>query len=456
MTLIKGSTTERIAHFAASLTADAIPQDVLDRALDLFVDFVGSIIRAAHDADSSQSIISMVEVLGLSGGDTCTVFGLERRFGPAAAALLNGAFGHSLDFDDTHADSSLHPSAPVVPAALAAAEMSGASGMALLTGIVAGIETCCRLGLALDPTAHYARGFHPTATAGTFGACVAAGSVLGLSTEQMTSALGVAASQASGSLQFLSNGGWNKRYQVGEAAMKGLIAATLAANCFKGADRAIEGKHGFLIGYTDGAVESRATDGFGETWETLRVGVKLYPACRYTHAAVDGILELAAALDLSPNDVEAVTIGLHCNGITLVGEPIDEKRRARSIVEGQFSMPFATAVALVRRRFGWDDYDLLGSSEIDAISDKVVVVRDESLENLSHPFGSTLSLLARGRRHDLRIANPSGEPATFPDRDVLSDKFRTLAQTVLNASTEPMLAKLREIPSAGDVRAWLA
>ena len=161
-----------------------------------------------------------------------TVFGDSKTWTPAVAALLNGALGHSLDFDDTHADSSLHPSAPVVPAAFAVGEMVGASGRDVLTAIVAGYEVCCRLGNALDPTSHYARGFHPTATAGTYGAAAAAGKLFGLSKDQIISAFGVSGSQAAGSLQFLVNGAWNKRYQVGAAAMNGVIAATLARNDF--------------------------------------------------------------------------------------------------------------------------------------------------------------------------------------------------------------------------------
>src|SRR6202000_692204 len=116
--------------------------------------------------------------LGPDGKGEVTVFGDSKTWSPAVAALLNGTLGHSLDFDDTHADSSLHPSAPVVPAALAGGEMTGASGREVLTAIVAGYEVCCRLGNALDPTSHYARGFHPTATAGTYGAAAAAGKLL--------------------------------------------------------------------------------------------------------------------------------------------------------------------------------------------------------------------------------------------------------------------------------------
>lgn len=448
------SVTTSLAIFAADLRASDIPDEVTARALALVTDFTGSILRAAHEADSTPSVLAMLERLGMSGDGPCTVFGLNRRYGAAAAALLNGTFGHSLDFDDTHADSSLHPSAPVVPAALAAAELTGASGADFLAAVVIGFEVCCRLGMALDPTSHYARGFHPTATAGTFGAAVAAGRLLGLDAKAMASALGIAASQASGSLQFLVNGAWNKRYQVGEASMKGLMAATLAASGFIGADDAIDGKHGFLTGYSDGAVPARAVAGLGATWETLRIGLKPYPACRYTHAAVDGLLALQRDLALAPEDIEAITVGLHRNGITLVGAPLAEKRLARSIVEGQFSMSFAAAVALLRGRFGWDDYDLLGKPEADALAARVDVVHDASLENLRHPFGATLTLRARNREHHLRIPDPSGEPETFPDAQAIATKFSALAGPVLNADANALLNRLRDLPQASSLRGW--
>ena len=450
------SLTMTLAGFASGIDRREIPDEVMARALALVTDFTGSILRAAHEADSTPAVLAMVERLGMDGDGPCTVFGLNRRYGAAAAALLNGTFGHSLDFDDTHADSSLHPSAPVVPAALAAAELTGASGADFLAAVVIGFEVCCRLGMALDPTEHYARGFHPTATAGTFGAAVAAGRLLGLNAKAMSSALGVAASQASGSLQFLVNGAWNKRYQVGEASMKGLMAATLAASDFVGAEDAIDGKHGFLGGYSDGADPARAVAGLGTVWETLRIGVKPYPACRYTHAAVDGLLALRRDLNLSPDEVEAITVGLHRNGITLVGAPLAEKRRARSVVEGQFSMPFAAAAALLRGRFGWDDYDLLGKPETEALAARVDVVRDESLENLRHPFGATLTLRARNIDYRLRIPDPTGEPETFPDAQAIAAKFRTLAGPVLNADADTLLSRLHALPQALSMRGWFS
>src|SRR5207237_4431870 len=248
---IRGNTmaneTATLAAYVANLKFADIPPQVLERAKVLTLDFLGSAIRARRDAESTPSLLKMLEALALDTSGESTVFGDSKTWTPAVAALLNGALGHSLDFDDTHADSSLHASAPVVPAAFAVGELMGSSGKDVLTAIVAGYEVCCRLGNALDPTSHYARGFHPTATAGTFGAAAAAGKLFGLSKEQLISAFGVSGSKAAGSLQFLVNGAWNKRFQVGAAAMNGVVAASLARENFRGAIDAIEGKHGLLV-----------------------------------------------------------------------------------------------------------------------------------------------------------------------------------------------------------------
>lgn len=423
--------TLTLATYAAGISLADIPDPVVRRAERLILDFIGNAARGGFEADSSPSIRALVARAGLGQDGACTVIGEARGYGPAAAALLNGAFGHSLDFDDTHAASSLHPSAPVVPAALAAAEMTGASGADFVAAVIGGYEVCCRLGLALDPTRHYARGFHPTATAGTFGAAAAAGRLLGLSPQAMASAFGVAGSQAAGSLQFLANGAWNKRYQVGAAAMNGLLAALLAEEGFRGSSEALEGENGFLKGYTDGADPAVAVDALGERYETMLIGLKPYPSCRYTHAALDGLLALRAEHQLVPSDIERVEIGLHRNGIRLTADPLAEKRRVRSVVEGQFSMPFTAAVALDQGSFGWDDYKRIGAPELDALSDRVDVTADVALEDRPHPFGALLRLKTAKGTFERDIADPSGEPDTFPDDAALKRKFLTLAGPVI-------------------------
>ncbi len=428
--------TATLAAYVAELKYDDIPPEVLDRAKVLTLDFLGSAIRARREAESTPSVVKMLAALKLDAAGEATVFGDDRTWTPAVAALLNGTMGHSLDFDDTHADSSLHPSAPVVPAAFAVGEMVGASGREVLTAIVAGYEVCCRLGNALDPTSHYARGFHPTATAGTYGAAAAAGKLFGLSEQQLIYAFGVSGSQAAGSLQFLVNGAWNKRYQVGASAMNGVIAATLAKNDFVGAIESVEGKHGLLVGYTDTPHHDKAVAGLGSTYETMKIGVKPYPSCRYTHAAIDAIIALRREHNLTPDQVKRVEIGLHRNGITLTGDAAT-KRHPTSIVGGQFSMFFTGALALDQGRFGWDDYTRLGDTAINALADKFDVVQDDKLEiGRSHPFGARVTITTADGVHERLHDDPSGEPTSFPTAQAMSDKFLTLARPVLSSRAQ--------------------
>ncbi len=428
--------TATLAAYVANVAYDDIPREVRERAKHLTLDFLGSAVRARREAESTPSLLAMLKALSLDGDGTATVVGDSRTWTPAVAALLNGALGHSLDFDDTHADSSLHPSAPVVPAALAVGEMVNASGRDVLTAIVAGYEVCCRLGNALDPTSHYARGFHPTATAGTYGAAAAAAKLFGLSKDQIVSAFGVSGSQAAGSLQFLVNGAWNKRYQVGAAAMNGVIAATLARDGFIGSTESVEGKHGLLTGYSDDAHPDKAVAGLGRVYETMKIGVKPYPSCRYTHAAIDALLAMRRAHNLTPDQIRRVEIGLHRNGITLTGDAAT-KRHPTSIVGGQFSMYFTGAIALDQGRFGWDDYRRLGDKAIDALADKIDVVQDERLEvGRTHPFGARVTVTTGDGVHEELYPDPSGEPTSFPDTAAMRQKFLALARPVLDGGAE--------------------
>jgi 2-methylcitrate dehydratase PrpD len=447
--------TATLATYVAGLGIDDLPDEVVARARLLVLDLCGSIVRGGAEADSTPTIRATLAALGLGVEGPATVPGDARGYAPPVAALLGGMFGHSLDFDDTHADSSLHPSAPVVPAAFAAGEMVGATGAQVLAAIVAGYEVCCRLGLALDPTRHYARGFHPTATAGVFGAAAAAARLFGLDAERTEAAFGVAGSQAAGSLQFLVNGAWNKRYQVGAAAMNGVIAASLARHGFKGAAQPIEGRHGLLHGYTDGADATKAVAGLGTVYETLRIGLKPFPSCRYTHAALRGLLDLRREMALTADAVEHVRIGLHRNGITLTAEPLEAKRRPANVVDGQFSMPFTAAVALHRGAFGWDDYADLSDPGLAAIADRVDVVRDERLEGRAHPFGAVVSLRTRSGVVERAIDDPPGEPATFPSAAEVMAKFLALAEPVSGPAAARFAEALARLEDAAEIGAVL-
>jgi 2-methylcitrate dehydratase PrpD len=429
---MRNDVTAQLADFAATIRYTSLPTAVTDRVKALILDIVGITLRARHDVDSTEPLLRAVERLGLWHG-RCTVLGDARTVAPPAAALLNGALAHSLDFDDTHARASLHPSAPIVPAALAAAEMAGRSGRDLIAAIVAGYEIQIRLSLALVPTDHYDRGFHPTATCGAFGAAAAAGRLLGLSATQMASAFGLCGSLAAGSMQFLADGAWNKRFHTGYASMNGLIAATCAAESYRGAQHALEGDAGFLRSYAPNARVAEATAGIGEVFETLQIGVKPYPSCRYGHAALDALLALRAEHGIDAADVRSVEIGLPRTGHKIIGEPLAAKQQPKNVVDGQFSMPFVAAVALREGRLVWDDYSRhLADVETLALCQRVHTVADPVAER---EYPRNMSAVARvqtkGGQVDKVVVVPRGEPENFPSQAELVAKFDSLAAPYL-------------------------
>ena len=432
--------TTQISDFCASIRLDRLPPEVVNRARFLVLDLVGNIVRARHDAESTASFLGAVRAMGMAAGNA-GVFGDAARYTPAGAAFLNGALAHSLDFDDTHAAGSLHPGAPVIPAALAAGEMCGASGADVLAAIIAGYEVTCRVALALPAGEHYDRGFHPTATCGAFGAAAAAARVFGLDADGVAGALGTVLSQAAGSLQFLVNGAWTKRFQVGGAALNGLMAATLVREGFKGAAEALEGKHGFLHAYAPNPKPERVVQDLGQVFELMHTAVKPYPSCRYGHAGIDAALALRAANDLQSQEITSVRLGLPKAGMILIGDPPDKKSNPQNVVDGQFSGPFVVASALATGAMGWDSYGLLQDETIRALMPKIRCEFDPEIEAEfpTNMYGK-LTIEARGRRFEQKIVVPKGEPSNFLTEAELRAKFAGLTNSVLGAERAATLA----------------
>ncbi|EMA65256.1 MmgE/PrpD [Halorubrum aidingense JCM 13560] len=411
--------TDRIVDHCERVDADR--PDLPAHLLDWFAVTIGG---AAH-ADSSPAILDGIRDLSGPTPDpetdaTATVLPSGERMTPADAAFANGALAHSLDFDDTHLPSSLHPGAPVIAAALAAAEGADASADRFLAGVAAGYDVACTVGEAVGPDSHYDRGFHVTATCGTFGAVAAAGVARGLDAPELRNALGIAGSQAAGSLQFLANGAWNKRLHPGLAARRGVEATTLAAAGVVGAADPIDGEYGFLTGYTDDPnlaafdrLESR--DALAET------GRKPYPCCRYLHAAIDALRAIAPEVDADA--VEAIDVAIPSPGIRLTGDPIEAKRRPTSFVDCQFSAPFAAALTLTAGSAGaepflravgrfedppqWDD------PELRRLMDATNVSTDDAVERrFPEEWGADVAVTAGGETHERSVSTPLGEPET--------------------------------------------
>jgi 2-methylcitrate dehydratase PrpD len=432
--------TGELARFCSEISVERLPTEVVDRARFLVLDLVGNIVRARHDAESTGPFLAATRAMGLAAGNA-GVFGDSARYTPAGAAFLNGALAHSLDFDDTHAPGSLHPGAPVIPAALAAGEMAGAPGADVLAAIVAGYEVTCRVALALPAGEHYDRGFHPTATCGAFGAAAAAARVFGLDTAGVEGAFGTVLSQCAGSLQFLANGAWTKRFQVGWAAMNGLMAATLVREGFRGAAEALEGRHGFMHAYAPNPVPERAVQDLGQVYELMNTAVKPYPSCRYGHAGIDAALALRAEHGLKPAEIESVVLGLPRAGLMLIGEPAANKADPRNVVDGQFSGPFVIACALATGGMGWDSYQLLQDAVVRGLLPKISCELDPEIEaEFPANMSGKVSIVARGQKFVRKVVVPKGEPTNFLTEAELRAKFSGLAEAVLGPERTARLA----------------
>ena len=386
----------------------------------------------------------------------CTVLGLAVRATASDAALANGTAAHALDYDDMCFVSLAHPSAPLVAAALAAGEIAGASGRALLDAYIVGFEIEGRLGRVMNPR-HYQRGWHCTSTLGTIGAAAAAARLLGLDAATCGHALAIAASEASGVKE--NFGTMVKPLHAGLAARNGVLAAQLARAGMTASGAAIDGPQGFLAAMDS---EHPSLDGcaadLSSRWEILETGitVKLYPSCAGTHPTLDALLDLRRRERFSAGDVESIEVGVDpiVPTILIYDTP-------SSGLEGKFSMPFCAAAAIVDGWVGIDTFDgsRLTDPRIAALQARVNMRVDPSLDASAR---SLTQARVTVRLHDGRVLRASADGARgYPEHpasdEELASKFLACAMYTLTAPrAQDALASLREIERAADVRAVTA
>jgi 2-methylcitrate dehydratase PrpD len=380
--------TRQLVEYLSALDPSDLPDEVVDRAKYLLLDYLGVAIRGSHE-ESSQPVYRMVERSGAAG--PCTVLGTAIRTSAVYAALANGTAGHAIELDDTHQGGSLHPGAVMWPVAIALSERRPeVDAGRLFTAVVAGYETAARLGMAVQPKIHYKLGWHPTATCGVFGAAITASKLLDLSVEQMLWAMGIAGSMAAGSLEFLATGAWTKRLHPGLAAKSGIEAALLAAEGFRGPETILEGHYGFLNGYSEEPIPELLTEGLGETFEILRTSVKPHACCRY---------------------------------------------KPETVVDAQFSMPFGAAVALLFQKAGPEQFteENIRSPEVRNLMTTVVLSKDVRLEkNFPREWGTRVEVqLGDGGVLKKILRYPKGDPENPLSWEEVSGKFRELASASL-------------------------
>lgn len=395
--------------------------------MELVLDHVGVALRGSF-AESSRAVQAFVMT---QPPGRAAILGTDLSGGAAWAALANGTGAHSTELDDVTRESSLHPGVCVIPAALALAQERGTPPARFLEAVVAGYEVTMRVGNALGGAAAYERGFHPTGVAGVFGAAVACGRISDLDADGLVRAIGIAGTMASGSLEYLADGAWTKRLNAGWAAHAGVVAAGLAAAGFTGPATALDGRFGVLRSYTGAPRPEELTARLGDPLMVLRVTIKPYACCRYTHPLIDAALALRAAHQIVPEDVTAIRLGVLSAGAGLIADPIERKREPANVVDAQFSAPFGAAVALVHGRAGIAEHSetALADERVRRLMAATDCVPDPALDaRYPGEWPGWVELRLRdGRllRHD--VDHALGEPENPVPRGALVRRFVELA-----------------------------
>jgi 2-methylcitrate dehydratase PrpD len=334
-----------VAEQALAIRFDDIPADVVALAKIHFLDQLGVGLLAAT-LPRNRPLAALASLFG-TGGDS-TALGGAAPVTAAAAALRNGTLMHSLEYDGTHTASITHAGSVVAPVALAVCEEMGGSGADLLRAFVVGWEMFVRLGFAA-PGSFSKRGFQFTAAGGPFAGALTAGLLLGLDREQMTSALGIAGSEASGVMEFVHEGATVKALHAGWPAHAGLLAARLAEGGMTGPSSILEGADGFYAVYAgDLGAPARLREHlntFGERWHFREAALKARACCHYIQPFLE-CLESLLSRGLDPEAIKAVHCEVPAGEETLICEPWTEKLRPSTAYQAKFSLPYALGALL--------------------------------------------------------------------------------------------------------------
>lgn len=386
------------------------------RLLDyLAVTYAGSSMLA-NELESSRHFLDAQ--LGSS-----TVLGTSWTSTAETAALLNGMSAHVAELDDGERYGMVHPGAPVISAVLAAVQARKLDMEALLKGIYVGYEATVLLARQLQP-ALKDRGYHATGVCGTLGAAIGVAAACDFSQEQMKSAFCAAVTSASGILKVIRGASQLKSYNAGQAAMKGVAAARIAAMNLPGPSDVLEGEQGFFNMMTGNAA-LKITD-IQVLNAVERVYIKPYAACRHCHGPIEAALQLRAEGGFSAKDIESVLIRTHRYAVYL-HDHVDIEGSA----SGKMSVPYSVAVALMTGRAGMQEFSeaCVTNPDILSLTRRISMKAEEELTALVP--GKRVAIVEirtlQGKLFTARVDLPKGEPENPVTEQELIDKFCSLS-----------------------------
>ncbi|KAJ5190523.1 uncharacterized protein N7498_009508 [Penicillium cinerascens] len=421
-----GTRTERLASWAANLRYADIPQDVVEKTKDFFLDTLGCTIAGRHH----PAVVAMSKFavqMGPSHGKSELVDG-DLRFttSPAFASLVNGASSHVVEQDDLHNSSIMHPATVIYPTALAVAQEVGASGEDFIAACVVGYEVGCRVGEFLGKS-HYER-FHTTATGGVIGVAAAVAHLLKLDAEQTLSAIGTAGTQAAGLWQFLMDATHSKQVHTGKACFDGIFAAYSARDGLLGPRDILEGPRAMGIALVPGSTNLEAIDqNLGENYQVTRSSFKWHASCRHTHPSVDALLSLMKKNGVAFEDIESVVARTYQAALNVLGL----SGRGETVHQSKFSMGFVLAVAAKKGQAMITDFteEDLKDSSLREFQGRVTMELDPVIESKFPESwqGTVIVTTKDGQKFTETVEFAKGDPELPLTRKEIERKTRALA-----------------------------
>jgi 2-methylcitrate dehydratase PrpD len=438
--------TRDLAAFLARFRFEDLPEAAVHETRRGVLDWIGCALAGSQH----PTVGKLLPVLkALNAQPQATVLGHKLKLGLTEASLANGQMGHMLDFDDTHMGGVvLHASSPILAGLFALAERGGVDsgvvdGRALVCAYAAGFEAGVRVGQSAP--GHHDGGWHLTGTLGTIAAGAASAKLLGLDAQQMTHALGIAATQSAGMQQ--NRGTMCKSFHAGRAASNGLLAGLLAQQGFDSSEEIVEGKRGFARIYSNVATPELVLADLGTRWEIARNGYKPYACGVVLHPILDAMVSLGEQCALAPDAIAGIEARVHpiAVRITGLGDP-------KTGLQSKFSIYHAGAVAYLDRGAGIAQFSDARASAPDvvALRGKIEVTTDESFRK--DQAQATL-VTTSGERIEAHIAHASGTVDNpMSDRAIENKFLANAAPAVGDERARQIAATAWKLDKLGDVR----
>ncbi len=412
--------TENLVSFIRDTAYGDLSENAISEAKKCILDEIGVTV-----AGSTYEGIQPLKDFALETGgnpQARTIGAGSIKTSTPNAALINGAAGHVLDFDDTQIILGGHPTAVILPVVLALGEHTGASGQEVLTSFILGIEISCKIARGVHPY-HYQSGYHVTSTIGIFGAAAAAGKLLKVGHQELLYALGISGSMSSGLKE--NFGTMTKSLHVGLAASHGVMAALLAQKGYTATGKILEGDLGFGNVLSKNCQFDHTVKNLGDPWEIENPGItrKKYPSCARTHAAIDALLNIVTRNPIGSEDLAEIECGTDASAFNVLIHPFPKTE-----LEAKFSMPYCLAVAFLGKDVLLKDFQQskIDSPPINRLMKKVRHVSDKEIMAKGYEYRGTAKVrvkLNNGMEFFEMVETCKGDPRNPLSYDEIVRKF---------------------------------